>query len=203
MKKYLCLILCLLFVGKGFSQEKERPDFTLNLGLVYNKSNLESNTMTGMGIFFEPKFFWNNRFVVGYRFEPMALAYGVGVFPGGCTEEHPLYPGMPSCREGANYVLNNYLFSDYRLGSPKYGPKGGLRQFYTGLSLNLYTHNRYIITSRQPGNYQDTQRWVTNIGPGVRFGAYLGRVQVNLSYNLTGDDFQPFLGTSIGYQVIR
>lgn len=203
MKTQLFILSFLMMAATTFAQQKEDKGFSLTAGVVYNKSNMEFNTMTGVGLFFEPRLILNERFVLGYRFEPMALAYGVAVYPGGCTEEHPLFPGTPSCREGANYVLNNYLFGDYRIGKAKYGPKGGLRQFYTGLSLNLYTHDRYIITSREPGNWTDTQRWVSNLGPGLRFGAYLGRIQINLSYNLTEEDFQPFLGTSIGYQILR
>ncbi len=105
---------------------------------------------SGLGLYFESKFLYQDRFIFGYRFEPIALIYGVLVLPGGCTEEHPRYPGMPSCREGANYLLNNYMFVDYRIGKQKISENGGLYQFYAWFSLNFHTHVDILLL---PGNH--------------------------------------------------
>ncbi|MGY6741308.1 MAG: hypothetical protein ACXIUQ_01130 [Cecembia sp.] len=199
MRKYIVLIGFFWVIGNGYSQETEKPNFIMHVGLVYNQSNLDPNSMTAIGFYFEPKFIISHHFILGYRFEPLALMYGVSVLDGECNTNLSSSSDFTSCKEGANYVLNNYVFTDYRLGSAKYGPKGGLRQFYAGVSMNLYTHNRYIL----PISSNKNQQWVANVAPGIRFGAHLGRIQANLSYNLAGKDFQPFVGTSIGYQIIR
>jgi hypothetical protein len=196
-------IFLFFFLSNGFAQKGNRPDFKLPVGVVFNQSNMEFNTTTALGIYLEPKFFYNDRLILGYRLEPVALAYGVLLLPGGCTQVHRQYPGMPSCREGSNFLINNYFFADRRLGSPTIGKKGGIYQLYTGLSINVHTHHRYIITSRRAGNWEDAETWITNLGLGYRFGALLGRTQANLSLNITGRDFQPFLGMSFGYVVIK
>ncbi len=203
MKAYLIVIVLLFSYAQAYGQKQKVWNFKLPAGLVFNQSNTDFMNTSGLGIYLEPKFFYNDKFIFGYRSEPIALVYGVLILPGGCTERHPRYPDMPSCREGSSYLLNNYLFTDYRIGHPKYGKKGGIIQFYSGLSLNFYTHSRYIITSREPGNWKDKEAWVSNLGPGARFGALLGKCQINLSYNLTGSQFQPFLGMAIGYQIIN
>lgn len=200
MKRFLIGIILLFLFGHVYGQEKKALDFKLPVGLVFNISNSEFMNTNGLGLYFEPKFFYEDKFIFGYRFEPIALVSGVLELPGGCIEEQPSFSGISSCREGANYLLNNYLFTDYRIGD---GKNEGLRQFYAGLSLNIYTHSRYIITSREPGNWKDKEARVTNVGPGVRFGGLLGKIQINLSYNLTGSQFQPYLGTSIGYHIIK
>jgi hypothetical protein len=188
-----------LAVTRAIGQGATAP-FSLAVGVHYNKSSTEFNNTTGIGLFVEPSWTLSNRFRVGYRFEPTALAYGVLVLPGGCTEEHPSYPGFPSCREGANYVLNNYLKGAYFLGEPKYGRKGGPYQLYVGLQALVLTHKRYIITSREPGRWRDTHRWVTNAGLGVGIGALLGRFDLAATYNRTGDDFRSHAGFSLGYR---
>ncbi len=203
MRKFFITIAMLFLTVCSYSQEKDIWDFRLPVGLVYNQSNTEFNNTTGIGIYLEPKYFYRDKLVFGYRLEPIALAEGLLVTPGGCTEEHPRYPGIPSCREGSYYLLNNYLFTDYRFGKWKSGKKGGIYQLYTGLSLNIYTHGRYVITSREVGNFRDEKKWITNIGAGLRLGAFLGHFQINLSYNITGKQFQPYFGIGIGYLVVK
>lgn len=203
MKKRLILVFLIFEVTYSFAQEASLRDFSLTTGLVFNQSNMQFNTTTAVGIYLEPKFHLNERFIIGYRLEPVALAYGILLLPGGCTQVHRRFPGMPSCREGSNFMINNYFFVDRRLGNQKIGRKGGVYQFYSGLSVNVHTHHRYVITSRRPGNWEDMETWITNLGFGFRIGALLGRTQANLSLNLTGKDFQPFLGMSFGYTVIK
>lgn len=202
MKKLILFITLCFFLTNSFAQKENVKDFSLVTGLVYNQSNMKFNTTTAVGIYFEPKIYFNERLIIGYRLEPVALAYGVLLLPGGCTQVHRQFPGMPSCREGSNFLINNYFFVDKRLGNQKIGKKGGVYQLYSGLSINVHTHHRYIITSRT-GNWEDVETWITNLGLGYRFGALLGRTQLNLSYNITGSDFQPFLGMSFGYTMIK
>jgi hypothetical protein len=203
MKKAILFFTICFFSANSFAQKENVKNFSLVTGLVYNQSNMKFNTTTAVGIYFEPKIYFNKRLTLGYRLEPVALAYGVLLLPGGCTQVHRRFPGMPSCREGSNFLINNYFFVDKRLGNPKIGKKGGVYQFYSGLSINVHTHHRYIITSRRAGNWEDTEAWITNLGLGYRLGALLGRTQLNLSYNITGSDFQPFLGISFGYILIK
>ncbi|WP_373495449.1 hypothetical protein [Aquiflexum sp.] len=200
-----CLILiCLFFcLSITYAQKENVKDFSLVTGPVYNQSNMKWNTTTAVGVYLEPKFYLNERMIIGYRLEPVALAYGVLLLPGGCTQVHRHYPGMPSCREGSNFLINNYFFVDNRLGNQKIGKKGGVYQLYSGLSINVHTHQRYIITSRRAGNWEDAEAWITNFGLGYRLGALLDRTQANLSLNITGTDFQPFVGMSFGYSVIK
>lgn len=203
MKRHLILIFLFFEITNSFAQEKSLRDFNLVSGLVFNQSNMEFNTTTAVGIYLEPKLFLSDKFIIGYRLEPVALAYGILLLPGGCTQVHRQYPGMPSCREGSNFLINNYFFVDRRFGNQKLGKKGGVYQLYSGLSINFHTHHRYVITSRRPGNWEDMETWITNLGFGYRFGALLGRTQANLSLNLTGKDFQPYLGMSFGYTLIK
>ncbi len=193
-------LLGLMLFTHVFGQETSH-NFSVLLGANYNLSSTEFNTTTGIGIFVEPSFILGDKFRLSYRFEPTALAYGVLVLPGGCSEEHPAYPGFPSCREGANYLLSNYLKGEYLFGKPKYGRKGGAHQAYAGLNLNLLTHKRYIITSRVPGNWQDTHKWVANPGFGLSIGALLGRFALSVSFNKTGKDFRDFVGFGLAYRL--
>ncbi|WP_194973500.1 hypothetical protein [Aquiflexum lacus] len=203
MRKHLILIFLFLCLSNSYAQKENKSDFSLTTGLVYNQSNMKWNTTTAVGIYFEPKIYFNERLIIGYRLEPVGLAYGVLLLPGGCTQVHRQFPGMPSCREGSNFLINNYFFMDKRLGNQKIGKKGGVYQLYSGLSINIHTHHRYIITSRRAGNWEDAEAWITNLGLGYRLGALLGRTQLNLSFNITGSDFQPFLGMSFGYILIK
>ncbi|MFA0962154.1 hypothetical protein AB9P05_10125 [Roseivirga sp. BDSF3-8] len=170
----------------------ERPSREIGVlaGLNFNQSNTLFNTTTGIGVFVEPDILINGRYRFGYRFEPTALAYGVLVLPGGCGGE---------CREGANYVLNNYLKAEYLFGQPRRGKNRGRHQFYAGVNLVILTHNRWILI-RDPGNYQNTRRWVTDTGFGIRAGALLGRFDLSAAFNMVGDDYQDYVGFSLGYR---
>lgn len=198
--KFLLSIFFSLLTLSSHAQEKEH-EVHLDVGLVFNQSSQEWNNTTGIGLYIEGSYFLNDKVRAGVRFEPTALAYGVAVFPGGCEFEHPRYPGIASCREGANFLFNNYIKAEYMLGQPRYGVKGGRKQAYIGVNLLVLMHNRYIITSRETGNWKDTKRLVANLGAGVRFGVLLGRFDMSTAYNRTGDDFRGFVGFNLGYTV--
>ncbi|NRB51666.1 MAG: hypothetical protein HRU41_28595 [Saprospiraceae bacterium] len=203
MQKALLSILFSALFLMAFGQDSPPKPFNLFVGAHFNQSNQEFMNTTGLGLFLEPSLIHAERFQFSYRFEASALVEGVLVLPGGCSEEHPRFPGFPSCREGANYVLNQYLYADYLFGQARFGARGGRFQTYGGLSLNVNMHDRFIITSRQAGAWQDTQRWVTNIGAGARLGALLGRLKLDFSFNIAGKDFQPYAGFGISYSVFR
>ncbi len=200
--KYLLFTLLVVSPLSVYGQVDDK-NLTFYVGLVFNQSSDEWNNTTGLGLLIEADYFLNNKVRVGARFEPTALAYGVLVLPGGCENEHPRYPGVPSCREGANFLFNNYLKAEYMLGRPKYGIKGGRKQAYVGLNILLLMHQRYIITSREPGNWKDAQRLVSNLGGGVRFGVLLGRFDLSTAYNRAGEDFRGFVGVNLGYTVLK
>lgn len=203
MQKAILILLFAAFCFKAHSQDSRPKHFNLFVGTHFNQSNNDFMNTTGLGLFLEPSLIHSERLQFSYRFEASALVEGVLVLPGGCSEEHPRFPGFPSCREGANYVLNQYLYADYLFGQARFGARGGRFQAYGGLSLNVNMHDRFIITSRQVGAWQDTQRWVTNVGAGVRLGALMGRLKLDLSYNVVGKDFQPYAGFGISYSVFR
>ena len=175
------------------AQEKFE-DLCFRLGATFNVSpgSDEFNSSTGLGLFAESDYLIKERVRLGVRFEPTALAWGVLTLPGGCGGE---------CKEGSNYLINNYLKAEYMIGQPKYGPKKEKYQGYVGLNFLVLTHKRYIITSRIPGNYQDTRRTMTNLGFGIRSGALLRRVDLSASFNWTGNDFQQYFGFNLGYTV--
>lgn len=176
-------------------------NISIQTGLAYNQSDNEFNTTTGIGLYFEANYFPTEDLRLSFRFEPTALAYGVLILPGGCTNEHRQFPGVPSCREGANYVLNSYLKTQMLLGQPRFNKKDKLVQAYIGAHLLMLSHQRYIITSREPGNWRDTRRNITSFGIGPNIGYILGRWDVSASYNFVGDEFRDFLGVNLGYTV--
>jgi len=178
----------------AYGQDDETSQIKVFIGALYNGSNTDWMPTTGIGLFVEPSILMNDKFKIGYRFEPTALAYGVLTLPGGCGGE---------CKEGANYLLGNYLKAEYMFGRPKFGDKGGRYQGYVGLSFNILTHKRWIITSRAPGRWTDIHNWVIDAGMGFRIGALLGRLDISASYNIAGSDFQNFFGFGLGYNVLK
>lgn len=201
MKKNILLIACLIITKIIFCQQHNAAMFNLYAGAIYSNSNDEFMNNTGIGVFLEPSLTFGKKFKTAFRFEPLALAYGVLLLPGGCTEEHPRYPGIPTCREGANYLLNNYFIFDYLIGQSKSGKKGGHYQSYLGMSFNIHTHRRYVITSRVPGNWRDTAKWIIRPGTGIRIGYLLGKFNLSVAYNFIGKDFQDYLGMSLSYRI--
>lgn len=192
MKKILPLLFTIFCFSLAQGQDDKTNQIKVFIGAHYNGSNTEWMPTTGIGLFAEPSILINDKFKFGYRFEPTALAYGVLVLPGGCGGE---------CKEGANYVLGNYLKAEYMFGRPKFGNKGGRYQGYFGLSFNILTHKRWIITSRSPLGWTDTHKWVADPGIGFRIGALLGRLDISASYNIAGSDFQNFFGLGLGYSI--
>lgn len=183
-----------------YAQESPR-NISIQTGLAYNQSDTEWNNTTGIGIYFEANYQPTADLRFSFRFEPTALAYGVAVFPGGCTEEHRRYPGFTSCREGANYLLNSYAKAQLLLGQPRFNKKDRLIQGYIGAHVTMLSHQRYIITSREPGNWRDTRKNVTNFGVGPNIGYILGRWDLSASYNFVGTEFRDYLGLNLGYTV--
>lgn len=183
-----------------FGQQAPR-NISIQTGLVYNQSDEEFNNTTGIGLLIEANYLPTEDLRFSFRFEPTALAYGVAVYPGGCTEEHQRFPGWTSCREGANYVLNSYIKAQMLLGESRFNKKGKLMQGYLGGHVMMLSHKRYIITSREPGNWRDTRQNVTNFGIGPNIGYILGRWDLSASYNFVGDEFRDFLGINLGYTV--
>lgn len=194
IKKILSLLFTVFCLISAQGQDHKSNQFNFFFGAHYNGSDTEWMPTTGIGVFAEPSILVNNRFKLGYRFEPTALAYGVLVLPGGCGGE---------CKEGANYVLGNYLKAEYMLGKPKIGAKGERYRGYAGLSFNIVTHKRWIITSRSPGKWADTHKWIADAGMGFRIGALLGRFDISASYNLAGSDFRNFFGFGLGYSILN
>ncbi|MGB3467323.1 MAG: hypothetical protein WBA74_18715 [Cyclobacteriaceae bacterium] len=194
MKKLILLLFAISFslIVKG--QSDDRHQFEIIIGAHYNGSSQEWMQTTGVGLFFESNFLVKENLRLGYRFEPTALAYGVWILPGGCGGD---------CREGANYLLGNYLKAEYLLGNPKIGKKGGKYQCFAGLSFNIMAHRRWIITSKEQGNWKDTLRWIVDPGAGVRFGAMLGNMDIYASYNLAGNELQNFYGLGMGYRILK
>ncbi len=176
-------------------------NISIQTGLAYNQSDDAFNNTTGIGLYLEANYWPTDDLRFSFRFEPTALAYGVAVYPGGCTEEHRRYPGWPSCREGANYVLNSYLKAQMLLGQPRFNKKDKLVQAYIGAQVLMLSHQRYIITSREPGNWRDTRQNITNFGIGPNIGYILGRWDLSASYNFVGKEFRDFLGINLGYTV--
>lgn len=189
MKKATFLLLFLL--SCTFAQSQSNV-FSLLAGTHFNQSNTELNTTTGIGLFLEPNVTWNNTLRLGFRFEPTALAYGEGVTWDACGG---------SCRDGANYVLNNYLKVEYLLGQPTIGRQGGQYQLYVGGHLSLITHKRWEVISIIPDGDFNTHNWVANPGYGLRIGALLGRFDLSITANRVGEDFQDYWGFSLGYRL--
>jgi hypothetical protein len=187
----LIIIIGLVFYWIPVESQFTRENIGMQTGIVFNVSNDEFNSTTGLGLYFEPNYLVENKLRLGIRFEPVALAYGILTLPGGCDG---------SCEEGANFVLNNYLKAEYFLGNPVFGPNGVKYQSYAGFHLSLITHKRYIITSRIPGAWKDTRERVTNLGIGPRIGILAGRFDLSASFNLTGEDFRNYAGFNLGYQ---
>lgn len=196
---FLLFLFCFSF--QTIAQEEEK--LNIYLGAVFNQSSDAWNNTTGVGLFIEGDYFINEKIRIGARFEPTALAYGVAVFPGGCEFEHPRYPGFNSCREGANFLFNNYLKAEYMLGNPIYGKNERRKQAYIGGNIILLMHNRFIITSREPGNWKDTQQLVANLGAGIRVGVLLGKFDLSMAYNKAGEDFRGFVGLNLGYSILN
>lgn len=192
----LSLLLCLSSIAQDASR-----DISIQTGLAYNQSDNEFNNTTGTGIYFEVNYLPTEDLRLSFRFEPVALAYGVLVLPGGCTEEHRQFPGWTSCREGANYLLNSYAKAQMLLGTPRFTKKNKLIQGYIGGQVMMLSHQRYIITSRGPGDWTDTRQSITNFGIGPNIGYILGRWDLSASYNFVGDEFRNFLGVNLGYTV--
>ncbi len=194
MKHILLLFLVALPLTEAIGQEDVLP-FSLHLGANFNQSSTAINSTTGIGLFLEPAILVGDRYRLGYRFEPTALAYGVGVIWDACNDGE--------CREGANYVLNNYLKADYLIGQPKINRNGARFQTYAGVNLIILTHRRWVIQATGPQSIDDTQQWVTNTGMGIRFGALLGRFDLSVSLNRTGADFQDYIGFNLGYDLLK
>ena len=193
MKKIFSFLLAIFCFCLAQSQDEKTSQINVFIGTHYNGSSTDWIPTTGIGFFVEPNILINDKYKLGYRFEPTALAYGVSVLPGGlCGVE---------CREGANYLLGNYLKAEYMLGRPKFGSKGGKYQGYAGLSFNILTHKRWVITSRSSQGWVDTHMWIVDPGMGFRIGALIGRLDVSASYNIAGNDFQNFFGFGLGYTI--
>ncbi len=194
MKSLFHTVILCFFICQQASAQQFWESFGLQAGTTFNASSDEFNSTTALGVFIEPSVFLWERWRFGMRIEPTALAYGILTLPGGCGD---------SCEEGANFLLINYLKVEYLLGTPKYGAKKGhLHQAYVGANVLMLTHRRHIITSREPGNWKDTRRRITNAGIGARVGALLGKIDLSASYNFTGDDFRNHFGFNLGYQII-
>ncbi len=198
--QYFFIIVIITFSTSANGQDTLNR-LAISLGPAYNQSSSAFNSTTGLGIFIGANYALNDRSSIGIKVEPTALAHGVLTLPGGCENESPRYPGIPSCREGANYLIGNYISFDYMLGQPKFGSKGGKSQSYIGLHAIILTHKRFIITSRLAGNWKDDRRTITNAGIGLKYGLLLGRFDINLSYNLTGNDFRNYGGFNLGYRI--
>lgn len=196
--KVIALSFCYLIALASHAQNQPR-NISIQTGLAYNQSDDEFNNTTGIGLYLEANYLPTEDFRVSFRFEPTALAYGMAVYPGGCTEEHRRYPGFTSCREGANYVLNSYLKAQMLIGQPRYTKKDKRIQGYVGAQLVMLSHQRYIITSRRPGNWTDTRQNITNFGFGPNVGYMLGRWDLSAAYHFVGAEFRNYLGLNLGY----
>lgn len=186
-------ILLFTFITFQSLGQRTLDNFGIKVGATFNASSTEYYNTTGIGIFVEPDYMINEKFRFGLRIEPTALAYGIGVIYGGCGG---------SCKEGANFLLGNYLKGEYMIGKPKYGPKGQRHQGYVGTNILILTHKRYIITSIVD-NLKNTIETVTNFGFGVRLGAILGKFDLSTSFNNAGKDFSNYFGFNIGYQILQ
>jgi len=181
---------------------QENPyKWNIQTGVLFNDSNDEFNNPSALGILIEGNYFFTEKTRFGVRVEPTALVYGLAVYPGGCEEEHKRYPGMPSCREGANFLTNSYLKVDYMLGRNKMNKKGLRKHWYVGANLVILAHNRYVITSRAAGNWKDTRQFITDFGFGPRLGWLSGVFDISASYIITGDQFQNYFGFNFGVLV--
>lgn len=200
MNRSAISLFLILSCSLGYAQQSKR-DISVQVGTVFNQSDDEFNNTTGVGLYVEANYLPSEDWRLSFRFEPTALAYGVAVYPGGCTEEHRRYPGWTSCREGANYLLNSYLKAQMMLGEPRYNKKNRKVQAYVGAQVVMLSHQRYIITSRVPGNWRDTRQNITNAGIGPNIGYLLGRWDLSASFNFVGDEFRDFLGINLGYAV--
>lgn len=196
-----CIKICILYVlyvsaaTLPIEAQDENPGkIILTAGASYNQSNREFMTTTGIGIFLEMNYRFSDRIQFGYRFEPTALAYGELILPGGCDGE---------CREGANYVLNNYFMFNYFPGQVFFGPNGVGYRSYAGLSMDVLSHKRWIITSRETGNWKDTHKWFANPGVGLRLGMLAGRFDISVAYHIAGRDFQDYVGFGLGYRIFN
>lgn len=187
-------------IHSTFAQTDKR-DISIQVGSVFNQSDDEFNTTTGVGLYFEANYLPTENLRLSFRFEPTALAYGILVLPGGCTEEHRQFPGITSCREGSNYLLNSYVKAQMLIGEPRFNKNNRRVRGYIGGHVVMLSHQRYIITSREPGNWRDTRKNITNAGLGLSLGYILGRWDISSSYNFVGDEFRDFLGLNLGYTV--
>lgn len=152
----------------------------------------EAKSTSGVGLFLASDFTVKDKIRFGLRFEPTALAWGVALLPDACGG---------ACKEGASYLLSNYLTADYLVGKPKYGTQNGKHQGYFGVNLLMLTHRRYQISDKDPDNWVTTKRTVTNLGVGMRAGFLLGRFDLSASYNRVDIDFQDYFGFNLGYTV--
>ncbi len=167
------------------------------IGFTYNQSNDEFNNTSGIGLILESNYYLNNRYRIGVRLEPVALVSGVFVYPGGCQYEHPRYPGIASCREGSNHLLNGYLKSDYFFPTGK----SASGNWFAGAQISILAQNRYIITQRIPANWLDTEEIITNMGYGVRFGYSGKKMEYTTSFIIAGPDYHNYLGFNIAYKI--
>ncbi len=198
----LAFSIGIIFTNPVWAQSNEGR-LAIQLGPVFNQSSDAFNNTTGLGMFLQADYFPKENIRVALGVEPTALVYGVLVLPGGCEHEHRRYPGVPSCREGSNYLLNNFVSGDLFWGKSSYGKKGGLRQAYVGLSANMLAHQRYVITSRVIGQWRDTRLSVSSLSMGGRLGYLLGRMDLSVSYNQPISNFRGFVGFRLGYIPFR
>lgn len=85
------------------------------------------------------------------------------------------------------------------LGQQRFLKKEKLIQGYIGAHLVMLSHQRYIITSRETGDWANTRQNITNFGVGPNIGYILGRWDLSASYNFMGTEFRDYLGLNLGY----
>ena len=184
MQRLIVVLLLLALFSSAEAQSNRKT--TIWLGPVHNVSKQLYLQTTSLGLYGQVKKPLGVKWIGHFAIEQNALAYGILVLPGGCDGE---------CKEGSNFLLNTYAGLQYKLGNDE-------KNFgYVGGHVLLSTHNRHIITSRVPGNYEDTRERVTSPGVGVALGYQWGKVDLNTSYNVTNSKFQNHWRFAIGIKL--
>lgn len=163
--------------------------FNLLVGTSFNGSSAANNSTTGIGIFAQPSFLFQNKIRVSLRIEPVALAHGVAMNDIG----EPF-----TQKSGANFLLNNYLSGDVIFATTT--GKRHLKKYYAGGSLLFLAQQRHVYDNTTPNS---SQEFVTNFGAGIKLGVMIGKIDFSISANKIGNDFTDFIGVSLGYQFSR
>lgn len=191
MKYIFVALIILSSIDPTFCQ-LNKENTSVQTGTTFNASSDKFNSTTAIGLFIEGNYWKSEKLRLGLRVEPVALAWGILVLPGGCDGE---------CKEGANFLLNNYLKADYFIGRADLSKKGKRKQGYIGVQFIYLTHNRWFITDRTPGNYKDTRRWIGDPGAGLRLGYKFGLIDLSVSGNLTGNLFRNYVGINLAFHI--